>query len=89
MPRPRKDDPQSAATSRIEAAFWRLLEEVGYSEITVRRISQAAGINRNSFYYHYESMEDLARKAFLNNAASAHQTVHRAGGAMAPHTSLT
>ena len=61
MPRPRKDDPQSAATARIEAAFWRLLEEVGYPEITVRRVSQAAGANRNSFYYHYECLEDLAR----------------------------
>lgn len=75
MPRPRKDDPQSAATARIEAAFWRLLEEVGYAEITVRRVSQAAGANRNSFYYHYECLEDLARKAFLNNAASAHPLV--------------
>jgi len=75
MPRPRKDDPQSAATARIEAAFWRLLEEVGYPEITVRRVSQAAGANRNSFYYHYECLEDLARKAFLNNAAGAHPLI--------------
>ncbi|MBO7702321.1 MAG: TetR/AcrR family transcriptional regulator [Eggerthellaceae bacterium] len=75
MPRPRKDDPQSAATAKIEAAFWRLLEEVGYSEITVRRVSQAAGTNRNSFYYHYEDLEDLARKAFLNNAAGAHPLI--------------
>ena len=70
-PRPRKDDPQSAAPAKIEATFWRLLEEVGYSEITVRRISQTAGTNRNSFYYHYDSLEDLARKAFLNNAEGA------------------
>ena len=36
MSRPRKDEPESAAPVKIEAAFWRLLEEVGYSEITVR-----------------------------------------------------
>ena len=71
MPRPRKDDPQSAATTRIEAAFWRLLEDVGYHEITVRRVSQASGCNRNSFYYHYDGLEDLARKAFLSNAEGA------------------
>ncbi len=71
MPRPRKDDPQSAAPAKIEAAFWQLLEDVGYSEITVRRVSQASGTNRNSFYYHYDSLEDLARKAFLNNAEGA------------------
>lgn len=75
MSRPRKDDLQSAATTKIEAAFWRLLEEVGYSEITVRRVSQTAGTNRNSFYYHYESLEDLARKAFLSNAANAYPLI--------------
>ena len=71
MPRPRKDDPTSAAPAKIEAAFWKLLEEVGYTEITVRRVSQTSGTNRNSFYYHYDSLEDLARKAFLNNASGA------------------
>ena len=30
----------------------------------MRRISQTADTNRNSFYYHYDSLEDLARKAF-------------------------
>lgn len=71
MPRPRKDDPQSAAPAKIEAAFWQLLEKVGYPEITVRRISQESGTNRNSFYYHYDGLEDLARKAFMNNAEIA------------------
>lgn len=36
-----------------------------------RRISQVSGTNRNSFYYHYETLEDLARKAFMRNAAVA------------------
>ena len=53
----------------------RLLEKVGYSEITVRRVSQEAGTNRNSFYYHYEELEDLAKKAFLANAAGAHPLI--------------
>lgn len=71
MARPRKDDAQAAATVKIEAAFWRLLEEDGYGELTVRRVSQESGTNRNSFYYHYESIEDLARTAFRNNASEA------------------
>lgn len=75
MPRPRKDDPQCAATAKIEAAFWQLLEEVGYDEITVRRVSQTSGTNRNSFYYHYECLEDLARKAFQDNAEGARPLV--------------
>lgn len=68
MARPRKDDAGASAAARIEAAFWRLLEEVGYDGMTVRRIAQESGVNRNSFYYHYESLEDLAVKAFRNNA---------------------
>lgn len=71
MARPRKDDAQAAATAKIETAFWRLLGEVGYSELTVRRISQESGTNRNSFYYHYDGIEDLARSSFKNNADEA------------------
>ena len=71
----REVDLQLAATARIEAAYWRLLEEVGYSEITVRRVSQVAGTNRNSFYYHYENLEDLVRKSFLSNAEDARHLI--------------
>ena len=41
----------------------------------MRRISQTADTNRNSFYYHYDSLEDLARKAFQDNAAGARPLV--------------
>lgn len=37
----------------------------------MRRISQESGTNRNSFYYHYVDIEDLARTAFRNNAEGA------------------
>jgi len=70
MGRPRKADTQDQATVKIERAFWHLLETESYKEITVRRISQESGTNRNSFYYHYRDIEDLAYKAFRNNADS-------------------
>ena len=68
MARPKKGNSSEFATIKIENAFWRLLEEEAFSDITVLRISQESGVNRNSFYYHYEDMNDLARKAFKNNA---------------------
>jgi len=68
MARPKKADKEEMATVKIENAFWRLLETESYSDITVLRISQEAGTNRNSFYYHYRDIEDLAHKAFMNNA---------------------
>ena len=68
MARPKKTDRDGMAIVRIEDAFWKLLEEMSYSEITVLRISQESGTNRNSFYYHYRDINDLAYKAFINNA---------------------
>lgn len=68
MARPRKTDRDEMATVKIENAFWSLLETERYSDITVLRVSQEAGINRNSFYYHYRDIDDLAQKAFMNNA---------------------
>ena len=67
MARPRKSS-NDFATIKIENAFWRLLEEETFSDITVSRIVQESGVNRNSFYYHYEDMNDLAYKAFKSNA---------------------
>lgn len=67
MARPKKADRNAMATVRIEDAFWKLLGEMNYSDITVLRISQESGTNRNSFYYHYKDIDDLARSAFINN----------------------
>ena len=67
MARPKKSDRDAMATVRIEDAFWKLLGEMSYSDITVLRISQESGTNRNSLYYHYKSIDDLARSAFMNN----------------------
>lgn len=70
MARPKKSDRDAMATVRIEDAFWKLLGEMSYSDITVLRVSQESGANRNSFYYHYRDIDDLARSAFLNNVDS-------------------
>lgn len=69
MARPRKSNKEDMATVKIEKAFWKLLETEKYGEISVLRICQESGINRNSFYYHYNDIDDLARTAFKNNAA--------------------
>ena len=64
MARPKKSDKEEMATAKIEKAFWRLLETERYSDITVLRVSQESGVNRNSFYYHYRDIDDLAYTAF-------------------------
>lgn len=43
----------------IKASFLKLLNEQPLSRITVRSIVEDCGINRNSFYYHYQDIPTL------------------------------
>ena len=43
----------------IKTEFLRLLDEKPLSQITVKNIVEACGINRNSFYYHYQDIPAL------------------------------
>lgn len=43
----------------IKTTFLELLEERPLSDITVKDIVEACGINRNSFYYHYQDIPSL------------------------------
>ena len=60
MPRPRKDSEILSATERLENAFWELLADHEYRKITVTEVVREAHVNRNSFYYHYASLPELA-----------------------------
>lgn len=65
MPRPRHDSDIPPATQRIIDAFWQLLSRTEYHNITVTDIVQEAGVNRNSFYYHFSKLSELADAAIL------------------------
>ncbi|MGI6216617.1 MAG: TetR/AcrR family transcriptional regulator [Coriobacteriales bacterium] len=67
MARPKADSNKPSARERIETAFWDMLASVPFSQITVSAISSKAGVNHNTFYYHFSSIEDLAEKVFLDN----------------------
>ena len=59
----------------IKRAFIKLLEEKPYSDITVKDIVSECGINRNSFYYHFQDIPDLLEelvKESLDSIISAH-----------------
>lgn len=59
MARPRKDQNEPCAADRIKKAYWELLEENDAKRITVNMITQRAHCNRGTFYYHYESLDEL------------------------------
>lgn len=63
MVRPRKDQPGDPVQERIKETFWRLLRERGAGQITVSEIVRTVGCNRNTFYYHFDSVEDLTARA--------------------------
>lgn len=54
----------------IEASFLKLLEERPLNKITVKDIVDDCGINRNSFYYHFEDIPSLL-KSLLNESVDA------------------
>ena len=58
MARPRKDQGDSAE-QRIKDSFWGLLQQHNLNDITVSMITAQAKCNRGTFYYHYNSLEEL------------------------------
>ncbi len=49
----------------IKAAFMKLLNEQPLNEISVRDIVEECGINRNSFYYHYQDIPALIEEIVI------------------------
>ena len=48
-----------ATAVRMDEAFLTLLEKKDFDYITVKEICEVAGVNRSTFYLHYETMVDL------------------------------
>lgn len=71
MPRPRRDSEILPAKDRLENAFWELLSEREYNKITVTDIVRTADVNRNSFYYHFSGLPELADSAILHAVEDA------------------
>lgn len=72
MVRPKKNLNTPEARQRMIDSFWELLEEYRYGEITVGMIVNRAGCSGGTFYYHFDSIEDLLYSAledeFLNDS---------------------
>mgnify|MGYP000385188527 CR=1 FL=1 len=48
-----------ATAARMDEAFLTLLGKKGFCVYTVKEICEVAGVNRSTFYLHYETMLDL------------------------------
>lgn len=65
---------------RMDEAFLSLLEKKDFAYITVKEICEAAGVNRSTFYLHYETLDDLLSESarYMNGRFLAHME-HDAG----------
>ena len=52
----------SRSVNKIYTAFGELLKEKAFSDITVKELIWRCGLSRNTFYYHFNGMEDLLEK---------------------------
>lgn len=48
----------------MDEALLMLLEKKEYEFITVKELCQKAGVNRSTFYLHYDSMDDVLQETF-------------------------
>ena len=60
--------------TKMDQAFLELLEKKDFSYITVKEICAKAGVNRSTFYLHYETVEDLLseRVEYMNEQFLSH-----------------
>lgn len=64
MARPKYLNEETTAKAKLKASFWEMLYEMDYNHITVRKLAVRAKVNPNTFYYHYDTMDSLAKDAF-------------------------
>ncbi len=56
--------------ARMDRAFLEILEKKDIEYITVKEICTAAGVNRSTFYLHYETIDDLLEESaqYINDS---------------------
>lgn len=55
----RSESKYFTTAARMDEAFFHLLDEKDFAFITVKEICERAGVNRSTFYLHYETINDL------------------------------
>lgn len=71
---------------RMDEALLSLLEKKDFAYITVKEVCAAAGVNRSTFYLHYENTADLLREAtrYLLDKHISYYRLDREGGVTRP-----
>jgi len=67
MARPKNDSSTVPAVERIEEAYWDILENGSYLDVTIANLAHQARVNHNTIYYYFENIDDMAIKLFIKN----------------------
>lgn len=59
----RSESKYFATAAKMDEAFLELLEKKDFAYITVKEICTRAGVNRSTFYLHYETVTDLLEES--------------------------
>lgn len=59
----RSESKYFATAARMDEAFLELIEKKDFAYITVKELCEKAGVNRSTFYLHYETLGDLLRES--------------------------
>lgn len=63
MGRPKYLRGEQSARERMIVAFWELLSQVSFEKMSVREVARLSRVNKNTFYYHFDNLDDLAQMA--------------------------
>jgi AcrR family transcriptional regulator len=74
MARPKKSSEKYDAKGQLITAFLSLARKMPIDKITVKMVTDAVGCNKTTFYYHFETIEDLYRAAI--DQAGIYETTH-------------
>lgn len=61
----------------IRNAFYELVLEKNYSDISITELTEKAEINRKTFYLHYSSLEDLLKEVEQEVTDNILENIHR------------
>ena len=59
----RSESKYFATAIRMDEAFLKLIEKKDFAYITVKEICEKAGVNRSTFYLHYETINNLLEES--------------------------
>lgn len=55
---------ENATKKKIRKVALNLINEKGYDNVTLKEICEASGINKHTFYYYFDSKDDLLNKYY-------------------------